>query len=180
MQGAEADERCQKVVLMHRPMATAKAEGLEGPQEAGGKAVETDPMRCETTQVGKARVRRKNAFLRLEQLKFTGVNSFAVCAVILTKPSSLMSLSFSHWKSMCLVSFTILKSAIFFMVYAVCCFSRVLIAWKLTCFIPKGILIFIHAKLHLFKPHLVRSSAVFHQVLLQTEAGFALKVDSQL
>lgn len=66
------------------------------------------------------------------------------------------------------------------MVYALCCFSRVVIAWKLAWFIPKGILILIHTKLHLFKPHLVRSSAVFHQKPLQTEAGFALKVDSQL
>lgn len=66
------------------------------------------------------------------------------------------------------------------MVYALCCFSRVVIAWKLAWFITKGILILIQTKLHLFKPHLVRSSAVFHQTPLQTEAGFALKVDSQL
>lgn len=81
---------------------------------------------------------------------------------------------------MCLVSFIKLESAIFFMVCALLCFSRVVIAWKLAWFIPKGILILIHTKLRLFKPHLVRSSAVFHQTPFQTEAGFALKVDSQL
>lgn len=58
-------------------MATAKAEGLEGPQEAGGEAGETDPARrCDTAQVRKAKMRKKNISLRLEQTKFTGVKGF--------------------------------------------------------------------------------------------------------
>lgn len=75
---------------MHSPMATAKAEGLEGPQEAGGEAGEMDSARrCDTAQVG---VRKKNISLTIEQTKFAGVDGFEVCSVILAKPSSLMTL----------------------------------------------------------------------------------------
>lgn len=92
MEGAEAGERCQKAVLTHSPMASARIEGLEGPQEAGGEAGETPARRCDTAPGRKAGVRKKNIFLRLEQTKFTGVDSFEVCSVILAQSSSLMAL----------------------------------------------------------------------------------------
>lgn len=64
MQGTEAGDRCQKAVLIHSPMATSKAEGLEGLQEAGGGAGEMDSARrCDTAQV---RVKRKDISLMLE------------------------------------------------------------------------------------------------------------------
>ena len=59
----------------------------------GRGAGETDPAkRRDTAQVRKARVRKKNISLRLEQTEFTGVNGFEVCSVILDKPSSFMAL----------------------------------------------------------------------------------------
>lgn len=79
MQGAEGGE---KATLIHSPVSTSRAEGLEGPQEAGGG----------TVQVRKTRVRKKNISLRLEQAEFNGVNGFEVCSVILAKPRSLMAL----------------------------------------------------------------------------------------
>lgn len=79
MQGAEGGE---KATLKHSPESPSRAEGLEGPQEAGG----------ETAQVRKTRVRKKNISLRLEQAGFTGVNGFEVYSVILAKSGSLMVL----------------------------------------------------------------------------------------
>lgn len=76
-------------------------------------------------------------------------------------------------------SFIKLGSAIFFLVYALCWFSRVVIARKLAWLTPKGILILIHTDLYLLKPHLVRSNAGFHQTPFQTEAGLKCKVVSQ-
>lgn len=69
---------------MHSPESPSRAQGLEGPQEAGG----------ETAPVRKTRVRKKSIFLRLEQAEFTGVNGFEVYSVILVKPGSLMALLF--------------------------------------------------------------------------------------
>lgn len=90
MQGAEAGKKCQKAVQVPRLMATAGVEQLEGAQEAGG---ETDPRkRNDTDQVSRARIRKENISLRLEEAKLAGVNGFEVCSVILAKPSSLMDL----------------------------------------------------------------------------------------
>lgn len=80
----------KKAVQVPGLVVTAGVEELEGAQEAGG---ETDPgRRSDTDQVNRARIRKENISLRLEQAKLTGVNGFEVCSVILAKPSSLMDL----------------------------------------------------------------------------------------